>query len=379
MSSGSRQSLAFVCGDDDFEVKVQCQRLLDRWRKESPGVELEVVEGQSGHLRGTLDRIAAVRAALETFSLFGSGKLVWFRHCNFLSEGRLAASKQVGEAVEGLLASLKECDWKTTRFLISAPGVNKRRHFYKWLRQAGEVISCESLVTQSDAESVALNLVEGEVQRSSKMIRREVAEFMVRLAGLNRRTLVSECEKAILHSGDSREVALSDIQATISPARQAKAFAFIDAVAERRLERALECLEDELWSVKTDRQGGELMLLYGLVSKFRNMLLIKDLMRRGLLQSERSFAGFRSQFNSLDASRFPADRRFSLLAQHPYTVFQAVRQADRYRESELIRILEMLMESNRRMVSVSIDPASVLRECVMRIMLSAADGGLGRG
>lgn len=380
------QSLVFVYGDDDFEVKVQCQKLWDYWKKEQPNVELEIIDGQANQTREALDMVSALKESLETYPLFGSRKFIWFHHCNFLADGRSKdseledskpkVSNPVGDALEGLLASLKRCDWKTTKFLISATSVDKKRRFYKWLEQVGKVIFCESLAMQGEA--VALRLVESEVRRSSKVIRREVAQRMVELVGLDRGTLVSECEKAILHSGDSNEIALSDVKATVSPTRQAEDYKFVDAVAERNLEEALTRLEDEIWSMKTDSRKSELGLLSGLVSKFRTLLLVKDAMERGLLRPA-SYKQLQSQMSSLDESMFPKDRRFNLLVQHPFVIFKTMPLVGRYRESEMVRILEVLLEANQQMVFASVDPASVLRECVIKIVLgeeAMAGGGL---
>lgn len=379
--NSSYQSLVFVYGDDDFEVKTQCRRLLDCWKKEDPNVEVEIVDGQASQKKESLDRIFALKEALETYPLFGSRKFIWFRHCNFLSDGRSEdsepeVSNPVGDPLEGLLASLKRCNWKTTKLLISATRVDKKRSLYKWLKQAGKVIFCESLAIQGKtkqdekaAESKALELIESEVHRSSKGIQRKVAQRMVELVGLDRGTLVSECEKAILHSRDSEEVALSNVEATVSPTRQAKSFAFVDAVANRNLEKALARLEDEIWSAKADGQKSELGLLHTLVSKFRTLLLVKDAMEGELLRPARYYSQFKHQISSLDKSMFPEDRRFNLLDQHPYVISLAMPLVEQYQEHELVRILEVLLEANQQMVFASVDSISVLRECVIKIVL----------
>ncbi len=389
--NSSDQSLVFIYGDDDFEVKVQCQKLWNYWKKEESNVELEIVDGQVSQKKEAIDRVSALKEALETYPLFASRKFIWFRHCNFLADGRSKdsdpedsepnVSNPVGDALEGLLAGLKRCDWKTTKLLISATSVDKKRSLYKWLKQAGKVIFCESLVIQGKtkqgeevAESKALELIESEVYRSSKGIQRKVAQRMIELVGLDRGTLVSECEKAILHSGNSGEVALSDVESTVSPTRQAKSFAFVDAVAEQDLEKALARLEDEIWSMKTDSRKSELGLLYGLVSKFRTLLLVKDAMEGGVLRPAQYF---KPQISSLDKSMFPKDKRFNLLVQHPFVISKAMQLVGRYRESDLVRILEVLLEANQQMVFASVNPISVLRECVIKIVLGegATAGG----
>ena len=370
-SAGSNAPLVVVYGDDDLEVRSQCSKVMDRWRAELPNVDPESVDGNASTVKEMAGSVSAVTASLETLSLFGDGKLVWFRNCNFLgSEGRVAQSRSTGEALDGLLESLKRCDWNSTRFLLSCNSIDKRKRFYKWIQKSGDLIACDSLASQGDrGEGIAIRLIQEQCREAGKTMAGNLAEQLVRWVGLNRRALVSECEKAILHSGDSSEIGEHDVQATVTKTRQAKAFAFADAVADRNLRNALLCLDEELWAMRTDRQKSEMGLLYGLISKFRNMLLVKDLVVQGKLRVERSFASFRSQLSSINKAGFPSDRRFNPLSQNPYVIFRVIAQVGNYRQSELVNSLSALMECNTRLVSVGDDAGSLLRECVINIIL----------
>ena len=376
-SSGSEDpgavssSLVLIYGDDDFEVKEQCTSVVQAWKEQLSDVEPEYVDGNASTIKEMQQALSSLKVTLDTMSLFGSGKLVWFRNCNFIgSEGRLALSPHTTEAVESLLELLKQCDWQNTRFLISCNGIDKRKRFYKWLKKNAKVLACESLAAQGDqAEAIGIRLIQDHVEAASKTIRPGLAAQLIRWVGLDRRALVSECEKAILHAGEGPEVTIEDVEATATKTRQAKAFAFADAVADRKLDAALVRLDEEIWSMQTDRQKSEMGLLYGLISKFRNMLLVKDLVTQGRLRAERSFASFRSQLASLDKAGFPSDRRFNPMSQNPYVIFRTVSQVGHYRQSELVGALASLMACNTRIISVGDDPSSILRECVIDIIL----------
>ena len=293
MSPGSgadKPSAACVClvfGDDEFEIKNRCSGILDKWQKETSEAEREIVDANASSVHEVARSVAALASALESLSLFGSGKIIWFRNCNFLgSEGRLAQSKSTGESVDGLLETLKRCDWKDTRLLLSSTGVDKRKRFYKWIQKEGSVVVCESLLAQGDdGYEIGVRLVRDRCAECEKEIRPDVVEQLVRWVGLDRRALVAECEKAVLYSGDGNEVTQKDVEATVVKTKQAKAFAFSDAVADRKLDLALRRLDEELWAMRTDRQKSEMGLLYGLISKFRTMLMVKDLVIHGRLSS----------------------------------------------------------------------------------------------
>ena len=121
--------------------------------------------------------------------------------------------------------------------------------------------------------------------------------------------------------------------------------------------------------MRTDRQKSEMGLLYGLISKFRNMLMVKDLVVRGRLREERSFGAVKSQLSSLRGDEFPEDRRFNPLGQNPYVIFRTLLQVKNYRQRELVDALAMLMDCNVRLVSAGDNPGSVLRDCIIGIIL----------
>ncbi len=378
MSSESRnetddQAAVFlVFGDDEFEVKSKCSAILTGWQAELPEAERETIDGNAGSVHEVSRAVSALSVGLESLSLFGSGKIVWFRNCNFLgSEGRLAQAKSTGQSVEDLLTTLKRCSWNDTRLLLSASGVDKRKRFYKWFQKEGSIIACESLMAKGEeGYEIAIRLVRSQCSDSNKELRPEVAEQLVRWVGLDRRALVNECEKAILHAGTRDEVCLDDLESTVVKTKQAKAFAFADAVADRKLNQALRRLDEELWEMRSDRQKSEMGLLYGLISKFRNMLMVKDLVLKGRLRVDRNFASFRSQLKSVGSCDFPEDRRFNPLSQNPYVIFRTAAQVGHYSQSELVRALSSLMECNTRLVSVGDDASALLRQCVIDIVLS---------
>ncbi len=365
-------SLVLVFGDDDFEIKNKSSSIIEKWRRDLPDAEFEPIDGNASSVAEVSRSVASLSSSLESLSLFGETKIIWFRNCNFIgSEGRLAQSKSSSETVDHLLGVLKRCDWSQTRLVISSDGVDKRRRFYKWLQKNALIHACESLTAQGDeGYEIAVGLVRSQCSESSKRVRPDVAEQLVRWVGLDRRSIVSETEKAILHAGSQDEVSLEDVEATVVKSRQAKAFAFADAVAERKLDQALKRLDEELWAMRTDRQKSEMGLLYGLISKFRNMLMVKDLVLQGRLRAERNFASFRSQLKSIDSSGFPDDRRFNPMSQNPYVIFRTVSQVGHYSQAELVRALSGLMECNTRLISVGDDASALLRQCVIDIVLA---------
>lgn len=373
MKAEKHSSLILIFGDDDFEVRSKARACFKNWARQSPEVEPECIDGNVSNTREVSELLASVKLNLETFPLFGEGKILWLRSCNFLSaEGRFSQAASVSRELESLLNVLKYVDWQRTKLLISATGVDKRRGFYKWIQKTGKVLICESLSAQGEQGRIlASDLIEDQVRKSGKSISRNVTEYLLQCVGLDRRMLVSECEKAILHSGNQDEITHKDVESVVSKSRQARAFAFADAVANRKLSEALSRLDEEIWTMRSDRQRSEMGLLYGLISKFRTMIIVKDLIASGRLREKGNYNSVRTQLAALSQNEFPLDKRFNPKSQNPFVIFRALSQVRHYHQGELIASLSLLMDCNQRLVSVSDNRASMLRDCIISIILGS--------
>ena len=60
--------------------------------------------------------------------------------------------------------------------------------------------------------------------------------------------------------------------------------------------------------VKTDPHKSEIGLLYGLISKVRAMLLLKEMLREGWIKPEMDYHRFKAQLERVPADKLPADR-----------------------------------------------------------------------
>src|SRR5208283_2596509 len=112
---------------------------------------------------------------------------------------------------------------------------------------------------------------------------------------------------------------------------------------DRNLARLLRCLDEELWELKFDSQRSEIGLLYGLISKVRAMLLLKEMLREGWIKPEADYNRFKAQLARVPAEKLPADRRFNPLSFNPYVLYKALPHAKKYSQDGLVRAMDLLM------------------------------------
>jgi DNA polymerase-3 subunit delta len=363
--------LLLVCGDDDFTVKQKARAYFDQWSAELGGMDHEIVDATAGNSGEALNRIGRLREALNTLPFFGGAKAVWFRDCNFLGEDRTSASAAVTEELTQLADELKAFRWDGVRLLISGSKPDKRRSFYKSVEKLGSVESFNALSSDDKdwagkAESEALRLF----RAGNKDIADNALAELVTRVGPNLRALANEVEKLSLYIGARPEVLLADVQTMTTPQKLAKAFALGEALGERDLAKLLRVLDQELWEIRTgvDKKKSEIGLLYGLISKVRALLMLRELRDQGLLKPARDYNSFKAQLDRLPTTSLPDDKRFNPLAGHPFVLFQAARQAENYTVPELIRAMDTLLGANVKLVSSGLDEAMVLQQSLVEIV-----------
>lgn len=363
--------LVLVCGLDDFTVRRRAKEIFDRWSTELGGSDHETIDGGVTRVSEALLAIRKLREALNTLPFFGSGKAIWLQNCTFLGTDRTSESQTVTEAVASLAQELKTLDWKGVRLLISADKVDKRKAFYKTIDKLGAVEVHEgwSIDDKGWADQAELWAEKALATRNKTAETDALAELVTRI-GPNPRQLETEVEKLSLFVADRSRITLDDVKEVCSRNKTSRAFALGEALAARDLRQLLRCLDEELWEVKLDSQRSEVGLLYGLISKVRSMLLLKEMTREGWIKAEMDYARFKAALTRVPVDQFPTDKRFNPMSMHPYMLHKALPQTKNYTSEELIQAMDILLECNLALVSSSVDDAIALQQALVRIASS---------
>jgi DNA polymerase-3 subunit delta len=365
--------LALICGDDEFAVKQRARELFQQWSTDLGGMDHEILDASVGNSGEALKILGRLREALQTLPFFGTGKVVWLRDCNFLGDERAASAAAVTETLGELAEELKTFAWQTVRLLISAGKVDKRKTFYKTLDKLGKVESFAAWSVDDKDWADRAETAAGEGFRArAQEISPEALGELVNRVGPNARQLETEVEKLSLYVGSRPRIEFADVAAICSRNKSARAFALGDALGDRDLPKLLRRLDEELWEMKFDKAKSEIGLLYGLISKVRAMLLLKEMLSEGWIKPEADYNRFKAQLERVPADKVPADKRFNPLVLNPYILYKALPQAKKYSRSELIRAMDLLLKCNLRLVSSGLDESLVLQQTLVQIVAPQA-------
>ena len=368
-SAASLAPLILVFGEDDYAVQQRGREIFRDWQAELGGMDHETIDARVGNSGEALNALRKLHEALNTLPFFGGGKAIWFKDCSFLGDDRTSASGAVTEGLADLADTLKKFKWGSVRLVITAGKVDKRKSFFKALQKTGGVEEYAGWsANDRDWIDRAEMLVRQTLRGLDKAIDDDALAQLVHSVGPHPRQLQMETEKLAIYAGAATELLSADVAAVCVRNKQAQAFALAEAVGDRNLPAALRILDEELWSMQFDKQKSEIGLLYGLITKVRVVLMAQDLLRSGKLKPANAYPAFKAQVERLNPDDFPKDRRYSPLGVNPFVMFKALPQARNYTAAELVRAMEILLESNRRLVSSGMEERMVLQQALVEII-----------
>ncbi|HVK57456.1 MAG TPA: DNA polymerase III subunit delta [Candidatus Kapabacteria bacterium] len=365
--------LFLITGDDDFAVKGRARQIYDEFCKEAGGFDNEIIDASASNSGAALEAIRKLREAMQTLPFFGGCKVIWFQNCNFLGEERTASSAAVTESLVELTEELKSFNWAGVKLIITSPKVDKRKVFFKAIDKLGtvETFSGWSLDDKDWADQAEMAALQ-QLRERKKEISDEALALLVANVGPNSRALTTEVEKLSLFVGDRPKISVADVETIVSRNKQAKSFALADAVGARDLPKLLKILDQELWSMQTDSQKSEIGLLYGIISKMRTILFLKEMAKEGWIKLDVQYSQFKAALDRIPPDALPQDRKFNPLAMHPFMLYNSLGHTKRYTSEELVRAMELLLIANQRLVTSSMDEALVLQDALIKIVQGTA-------
>jgi DNA polymerase-3 subunit delta len=165
------------------------------------------------------------------------------------------------------------------------------------------------------------------------------ANDLALFVGADLRALDSEIEKLILYRNGGT-IRRDDVRAMVAPAQEQSIFELVDALGQRKTQRALELLHEQL-----RHNANEFYLLTMIVRQYRLMLQVRDLMTRGM---------------SLEAIQ-------KQLGTHPFVTKKISEQARNYSVGQLEDILFRLLDTDVSLKTSKLEPTLALDLLVVEL------------
>jgi DNA polymerase-3 subunit delta len=202
----------FICGADDFLVgrlgRDHHARLASEITDE---FSRETISGFANNVDEVEAAIARFRESVQTVSMFGGRRLVWFKDLNFLADSRTGNTESVKTAVEGLQELLGSLNPAAVAVLVTAAPVDRRKSFYKWCEKNSDFTFVGAASPEEAAEALAMTAL-AEAKALGVEIERDALSLLLARSGANTRFLVSEVNKLAAHADAGKKITEADVE-----------------------------------------------------------------------------------------------------------------------------------------------------------------------
>ena len=363
-----------VVGSDESEIKRVARDLATRMAPADAGdFASDVIDGVADNADQAAQRIHQTVEALLTFPFFGGEKLVWLKNANFLADTPMGRAAAVTEALEKLAETLSSGLPESTKFLLSAIDVDKRRSFYKGLGKLGKVEVYDKVdASKSGWEEEAAALARERADERGLQLSGEALELFTLSTGGDRRVMENELEKLDLYLGpENRTVTADNVRDLVPLSRAGIVFELGNALAARDLNRSLALLDQLLFQGETAIG----IILVAIIPTVRSLLITKDLMTRHKLSRPQQPFFFGKTLEKLPESATAHLPRKKDGTVNTYALGLAAIHAHRYEMGELRTAFRACLEANIRLGTSSMEAEVVLSQLLVRIIAPGVGGG----
>ena len=224
-----------VGGGDEPEVSRRARELFAKWAPEDP-LNVEKIDGRVETVEGALQAIAKTREGLETLPFLGGRKLVWLSDCTFLGDNPAGRNEGVLDALGSLLELLEKLPAGEAQLLVSAPGVDKRRSFFRQFEKWGQVEVFDPPDLRRGRERGDwMDEIGDRLRRAGLTAGPGVVELLVEIVGWDGRVLEKEIEKLRLYLKPETKVTEQAVREVGAGRRELEVWDWCDAVVAGKL------------------------------------------------------------------------------------------------------------------------------------------------
>lgn len=356
-------------GSDDGACAEAALKLFNKL-KPSDGDDFanDIIDGNADNAEHAYDISHETIQALLTLPFFGGGKIVWLKRATFMGSDRTSEAERAKLGVEAIKDTLAAGLGDDITFIISATGMDKRRSFYKWIKDNATLEEHNKLDTSKDGwEQQVAKMVQIRAKALDLNFTADAMELFVMLAGEDTRQINVEVNKLDLYLGkDRRTVELDDIRQMVPLSRAGLVFEVGRALQRRDSSRALELIDQQL-----DRGESAIAILRAsLIPTIRNLFMARAAGENMKLPTSNynAFAGALNGLPEMDRAWLPQKKAGGVNA---YPLFLAARDAQAFPFSALKKSMESCLNADQSLVTTSLDHRMVLHRLVVELMSSA--------
>jgi len=363
MASGKKFS--FVCGADDFLVGRLGKERFDALAAEvTDEYAREILSGFAGNVSEVETAVNRFRESVQTVSMFGGKRVVWFKDVNFLADTVTGRAESTLKLVEDLQQLLEALNPDETAVLITAAPVDRRRSFPKWCEK-----NSDFALAGGDGDSpgeVLAGVVLAEAEALGTAFAHGAIELLLAKVGANTRLLVEETRKLASHAQDGLAITEADVADLTANTAEGDFFEAAEAFFSGDLKWTLAALHRHFFT------GGDARpIISALQNRNRILLQVRALVDAGDVRiGPRGLDGF-PKAQAAHSSKFVGATEkssYNLFTQNPWYLGKLAGNAKLPTLRRLIDNQQEFIAAFEEIVQRPHEQEEVLREMAVRCL-----------
>jgi len=203
----SAKPFTFICGSDDFLVdRLGKERFAELGREITDEFSREVLSAFANNVGEVATAINRLRDSVQTVSMFGGRRVVWFKDVNFLADSVTGRAESTLKLVDDLKELLGAINPDETALILTAAPVDRRRAFPKWCEKTAEF----TLVGSEDGDALS-GVILTEARALNVTITADATSLLLAKVGANTRLMVEEVRKLATYVNEGESIEESHV------------------------------------------------------------------------------------------------------------------------------------------------------------------------
>ncbi len=372
-----------VCRDTNlFQSKETLPAAIDRIRElltENPAKAAEDFGKVISQLGYRLEDLVAGgwRSIGEAEGLKIMSPEAWQERANWMPGIiELCASRQQGspagaEDAQELIDSLAQGFPPDVHLILTAPSVDRRKRLYKVIGEVGRIVYFPKDKRQSRQLQAMMEMGREMLAAAGKEMSPRAWEELGSRVDFDLQTARVALEK-LVNYGDARKITEQDVEVVVGNYSESTLFDLMTATWEKKLARALVIFNGLLYRLN------HVQILSFFAKEVRLMLQAKDVQGSagGKYSPRMDFQRFQADvYPRIKAEAAPTAKASGMLAgQHPYVIYNCLKNAARRPRKELVMMLEELSEIDLALKTSTQDPGLLIERFIIRATAGGTAG-----
>ncbi len=251
--------------------------------------------------------------------------------------------------------------------ILTADAVDKRKKLYKTISEIGIILHFPSAKREAEKKDLLSEAARDMLLERGKSVSPNALSALAKKTGFDIQASMEELEKLITYAGDRGLIDENDIKALTGRKKEDSVFELTAALVERDPEKALLTLRNLL-----DQGVHHLMILTMIVREIRYLLQGKIILKSDVVSSFRPGMDYptfqKNVYPSIkEMGLGGAKKKGWLFGQHPYVIYNALRNSRRFSYDELVEYMNRLVDVDLALKTTGMKPKLVLEHLLMDI------------